>query len=447
MNSIYEENPGRVLVRFAIPYMVAAFLQTLYGLVDLFVVGLYNTSTTTTAVSVGSQIMHMMTVVILGLVLGITVQVGNSLGAGNFDKIKKVIGTSSLFFGVTAVAFAGLMMVFNTSIVELVLTPAEAVAETRQYLLICSIGVPFIFAFNIVSGILRGLGDSRSPMNAVVGACIVNVILDFVFVGGYGLGARGAALATIIGQLASFFVVYFLYKKNYGKYRLILSEIRVDMDILRQVVFVGIPVALQDGFIQVAFMVITAIANSRGLIDSAAVGVVEKLICFFFLIPSSFMSAISAITAQNIGAGKLSRAKESLRWGLIITVGWGLFIGLINQFIPGEFVAIFTKDELVRQAGAVYLRGYAIDTAFAAVHFCFSGFFCGAQKSWISFVHNLISVLLIRIPGSYLASLYFPDTLYPMGLAAPTGSLVSAVICIVFYVALFRSRPGGQEKK
>lgn len=438
MNSIYEGHAGKVLVKFAIPYMIAAFLQTLYGLVDLFVVGLYNTATTTTAVSVGSQIMHMMTVIILGLVLGITVQVGNSLGAKNFDKIKRVIGTSVLFFGIVAAVFAVIMIVFNAAIVKLVLTPVEAVEETKGYLLICSIGIPFIFAFNIVSGILRGLGDSKSPMYAVVSACVVNVILDFLFVGGFGMGAKGAAAATIMGQLASFLAVYFLYKKDYKEYRLDISEIRIEKDILRQIIFVGVPVALQDGFIQVAFLVITVIANSRGLVDSAAVGVVEKLICFFFLVPSSFMSAISAITAQNIGAGKLQRARDSLRWGLIITVGWGIFIGLINQFIPDVFVGIFTKDELVKMAGAVYLRAYAVDTAFAAIHFCFSGFFCGAQKSYISFLHNLISVLFIRIPGSYLASVCFPTTLLPMGMAAPAGSLVSAFICIGFYYATCR---------
>ncbi|MCQ2519679.1 MAG: MATE family efflux transporter [Lachnospiraceae bacterium] len=433
-DTVSNENVKKALVRFAIPYMIAAFLQTLYGLVDLFVVGLFNTATTTTAVALGSQIMHMITVIILGLVLGITVQAGNFSGAGDKDSIKKVIGTSLVFFAGIAVIFTLIICCFNGFWIRLVLTPAEAVKETRQYLLICGLGVPFIFGVNIFSGIFRGLSDSRRPMYAVIVACFVNIILDFVFVGGFNLGAAGAALATVFGQLFSCIAVYYLFSKNCSTYKPSLKNCRIDRFILKKVVFVGIPVALQDGFIQIAFLVITIIANARGLIDSAAVGVVEKLICFFFLVPSAFMSAISALTAQNMGAGNRQRAKETLRYGLIISVSWGLFIALINQFIPQVFVSIFTRDELVRAAGAVYLKAYSFDTIAASVHFCFSGYFCGDQKSYISFLHNIISVLLIRIPGAYFASKFFTDTLYPMGLAAPVGSAVSALICIGFYI-------------
>lgn len=434
VNSVNNDNVRKALVRFAVPYMVAAFLQTLYGLVDLFVVGLFNTATTTTAVALGSQIMHMITVIILGLVLGITVQAGNFSGAGDKESIRKVIGTSLIFFAIIALAFTLVICCFNDFWIRLVLTPAQAVKETRQYLLICGLGVPFIFAVNIFSGIFRGLGDSKRPMYAVIVACFVNIILDFVFVGGFKMGAAGAALATVCGQFFSCIAVYYLFSKNCSEYKPTLKNCSIDRFILKKVIFVGIPVALQDGFIQVAFLVITVIANARGLIDSAAVGVVEKLICFFFLVPSAFMSAISALTAQNMGAGNRQRAKETLKYGLIISVSWGLFIALINQFIPHIFVSIFTRDELVRAAGAVYLRAYSIDTVMAAVHFCFSGYFCGDQKSYISFLHNIISVLLIRIPGSYFASKLFADTLYPMGLAAPTGSAVSALICIGFYI-------------
>lgn len=429
-----EESISKALIRFAIPYMIAAFLQTLYGLVDLFVVGKFNTAATTTAVSIGSQIMHMVTVVILGLVLGITVCVGNAYGAKDNEGIRKVIGTAIAFFSIVAIVFTILLVISNHGFVRFVLTPKEAVSQTRQYLLICSLGVPFIFAFNMISGIFRGLGDSKNPMYAVVSACGVNVFLDFVFVGGCGLGARGAALATVIGQLTSCIVVYFLYTKRNPEYRIKLKEIKLEKEVLKKVIFVGIPVALQDGFIQVAFLVITVIANARGLVDSAAVGVVEKMICFFFLVPSAFMSAISALTAQYTGAGSLNKAKASLKLGLLITVIWGAFIILLSQVAAVPMVSIFTGDELVRNAGAIYLHAYSIDTLFAAIHFCFSGYFCGVQKSYISFLHNLISVLVIRIPGSYFASKLFPNTLFPMGLAAPLGSLVSALICVAFFM-------------
>lgn len=432
----HTESVIYTLIKFAIPYMVAAFLQTLYGLVDLFVVGLKGTAATTTAVSLGSQIMHMATVIILGLVLGITVQVGNSHGAGEQSEIKKTIASSSIFFAIVAIVLTAAFTALNPQLVKLVLVPDEAITQTSEYLFICGLGIPFIFAFNIISSIFRGLGDSKRPMYAVISACLVNVILDFVLVCGLGLGASGAALATVIGQFASCIVIYALYRKNCSDIRLASHDLRIEKKSISKVIFVGIPVALQDGFIQIAFLVISVIANTRGLIDAASVGVVEKLISFFFLIPSAFMSAISALTAYNMGARNISRARATLKYGLIITVSWGIFISLINQFIPEVFVSIFTKDTAVRIAGATYLMAYSFDTLFAAIHFCFSGYFCGIQKSYISFLHNIISVLFVRIPGAYLASILFADTLYPMGLAAPAGSLVSAIICIIFYAII-----------
>lgn len=421
------------LVKFAIPYMIAAFLQTLYGLIDMFVVGFFNNAATTTAVAVGSQIMHMIVVVIVGLTLGITVQVGNNLGAQNTANIRKTIASAIIFFMGISLIMMVVLLLLNKVIVGLVLTPVEAANQTRQYFFVATWGIPFIFFYNIFSAIFRGLGDSKRPMYAVAIGGLVNVGLDFLFVGAFHLQAKGAAIATVVGQLFSGLIIYALYKKNMSEYVLKKHEYKIHKPILKNVVYVGVPVALQDGFIQVAFMVITVIANSRGLIDSAAVGVVEKLICFFFLVPSAFMSAVSAITAQCHGGQRLPEAKITLKYGLIITVCWGILIALICQVIPDNLVGIFTRDEMVKTAGAAYLKGYSIDTALAAIHFCFSGYFCGIQKSYISFVHNLISVLFVRVPGSYLASKMFVDSLFPMGLAAPAGSLVSAVICVIFY--------------
>ena len=135
-----------------------------------------------------------------------------------------------------------------------------------------------------------------------------------------------------------------------------------------------------------------------------------------------------------MGADKAERARRSLYYGLTVTVGWGILCALYNQFLPHTLVGIFTRDEAVLAAGCEYMRAYAFDCVFAAVHFCFSGYFCGDQKSMISFIHNITAILLVRIPGAWLASKFFPGSLYPMGWAAPLGSLLSAVICVGFYV-------------
>lgn len=439
-NNLTEGSVGKNLIRFALPYLLACFMQTFYGMADLFVVGLYNGSGTTTAVAVGSQVMHMLTVIIVGFAMGATVRIGRYVGAGDERGAAKTVGASVAFFALFAAVLTAALLLSVNLITSVMLTPAEAVEETRLYLAICFAGVPFITAYNVISSIFRGAGDSKRPMYFVAVACVVNIVLDFALIGGMGLGAAGAALGTVCGQAVSVaFALGMLKRRDLG-FRVTRREIRADRESVSQILKVGAPIACQDGLIQVAFIVITVIANSRGLVVSAAVGIVEKLIGFLFLVPSAFLSAISAITAQNMGAHKPERARASLGYGLAITMGWGALCALYSQFLPQTLVGLFTRDAAVLAAGCAYLRSYSFDTLFAAVHFCFSGYFCGDQKAGISFLHNITAILLIRIPGAYLAGVYFPDSLYPMGWAAPLGSLLSALICVGFYLYFQRGR-------
>lgn len=433
-NDLTKGSVGKNLVMFALPYLLSCFMQTFYGMADLFVVGLYNGSETTTAVSIGSQVMHMLTVIIVGFAMGATVRIARCVGAKDERSAARTVGAAITFFVLFAGVITIILLLTVNIITNVMLTPAEAVKETRLYLAICFAGIPFIVAYNVIGSIFRGAGDSRRPMYFVAVACVVNIVLDFVFIGGLGLRAAGAALGTICGQAVSVFFALGMLKRCDLGFQVTRKDIRADREVISQILKVGTPIACQDGLIQVAFIVITVIANSRGLIASAAVGIVEKLIGFMFLVPSAFLSAISAITAQNMGADKADRARSSLRYGLVITICWGLVCALYNQFLPQTLVGLFSKDMAVITAGCAYMRSYAFDTVFAAVHFCFSGYFCGDQKSGISFIHNITAILLVRIPGAYLASVYFPDDLYPMGWAAPLGSLLSGIICIGFYM-------------
>ena len=441
-NTLITGSIGRTLIFFALPYLLSSFMQTFYGMADLFITGLYNGSATITAVSIGSQVMHMLTVILLGFAMGTTVRIGHAVGAGDGKSAARTMGTTAVFFIGFACVLTVTLFLLAEPITGVMLTPEEAAAETITYLRICFLGIPFITAYNVISSLFRGAGDSRSPMYFVAVACVVNIVLDFAFIGLLGMGAAGAALGTVCGQAVSVLTALaMLRKKDFG-FAMNRQTMKPSRRILSDILKVGAPIALQDGLIQVAFVVITIIANSRGLIAAASVGIVEKLIGFMFLVPSSFLSAISAVTAQNMGAGQPQRARQSLYYGLMITVGWGILCCLYNQFLPQTLIGLFTKEEAVLAAGCAYMRSYSFDCIFAAVHFCFSGYFCGDQKSLISFIHNIISILLVRIPGSYMASRMFPETLYPMGWAAPLGSLLSAVICVGFYV-YFR----GREKK
>ncbi len=430
------------LLFFSLPYLLSFFLQTLYGMADLLIIGQFGSVADTTAVSVGSQVMHMLTVMIVGLAMGATVNIGQAIGGRDSRRAALFTGnTVTLFMGLSSVLTL-LLLVLRSAIVFAVSTPADAAAGTVDYLTICFIGIPFITAYNIISAVFRGMGDSKSPMYFIAVACAANIALDYLFIGALGMGPAGAALGTVLSQAISVIISLIVIKRRSTGLALTKADIRPNKQIIGKILKIGIPVAMQDGFIQIAFMVITVIANRRGLNDAAAVGIVEKIIGFLFLVPSSMLSAVSALGAQNIGAQKPERAKKTLLYAIFIAAGFGGTVAVIMQFLSGGAVSLFTDSAVVTRLGGEYLRGYAWDCLFAGIHFAFSGYFCACGKSGISFMHNMIAILLVRIPGAYFMSSMFPGTLYPMGLATAAGSLLSAIICAAAFIILIK-----KEKK
>lgn len=428
------------ILYFCLPYLLSYFLQTLYGMADLFIIGQFEGVASTTAVSVGSQVMHMLTVMIVGLAMGSTVSIAQAVGAGEKKKASASIGNTVSLFMIVAFAMMAVLLCLVKPIVSVMSTPSEAVAGTVQYLTICFIGIPFITAYNIISSIFRGLGDSKSPMYFIAVACVTNIILDCLFIGVLHLGPAGAALGTTVSQAVSVVVALTVILKKQSGISIKRNDFRPQSKVMGQILKIGIPVAMQDGLIQIAFIVITVIANRRGLSDAAAVGIVEKIISFLFLVPSSMLSTVSALGAQNIGAGKEERAVSTLRYAIMIAAGFGLTVSVIIQFIAEPVVGLFTADSSVILAGGQYIRGYIWDCIFAGIHFSFSGYFCACERSELSFLHNITAIVFMRIPGVYITSKMFPDTLLPMGIATAAGSLVSVIICVVAFVWLRRKK-------
>ena len=428
------------ILYFSLPYLLSYFLQTLYGMADLFIIGQFEDISSITAVSIGSQVMHMITVMIVGLAMGATVNIGQAIGAGNKKKAAKDIGNTVTLFMMLAIAGAAGLLFFIKPIVGMMSTPQEAVPETVIYLTICFLGIPFITAYNIISSIFRGIGDSKSPMYFIAIACGANIAFDYIFMGALHLGPAGAALGTTLAQALSVVIALTVILKKKMGISVSRQDFRPRREATGQIVRIGLPIALQDGLIQVAFIVITIIANRRGLSDAAAVGIVEKIISFLFLVPSSMLSAVSALGAQNIGAGKPERAVRTLYYSIGITVGFGVIISIIIQFAAAPVVGLFTADAAVVVLGTQYIRGYIWDCIFAGIHFSFSGYFCAIGRSELSFIHNITAIVLVRVPGVYLTSKLFPDTLFPMGLATVAGSLTSVVICLIAFRILKRQK-------
>ena len=440
-NTLTEDSVLRSLFRFSVPFLISSFLQTFYGLADLFITGQFNGAASITAVSIGSQLMHMLTVMIVGLAMGTTVLIGHSVGAGKPSETARGIGnTITLFAGCAAVSTV-LLLFLSDGILALLATPPEAVSEAKAYVTVCFAGIPFITAYNVISSIYRGLGDTKTPLKFVAVAGVINIILDWILIGPFSMGAAGAAIATVISQAISVVLAAFSLRQMPPEIRFGASDLPPDPNVFPELLRVGVPIMMQEGFIQISFLVITAIGNLRGVNAAAGIGIVEKLISFLFLVPSSMLSSVAALCSMNAGAGKHDRSKEVLRCGIRISVTYGFITAIICNIFPEQILRLFAREAAaVVTAGAQYLRTYVSDTVFASIHFCFSGYFSAYGKSGYSFLHNLLSILLFRIPGAYFASVMFPETLSPMGMAAPAGSLFSDILCLYLFFRMQRQQ-------
>lgn len=429
------------MMKFAIPYLGACFLQTFYGMADLFITGQYNGAAPVTGVSIGSQVMHMMIVIIAGLTLGCAVSIAGALGAWDEKKAFHFIGSAAVLFLPFAFLLMALLFILMPFILSALQTPLEAWDDTRAYLSICFAGIPFIVLYNMVSGFFRGMGNTRTPMVIVALAGIMNIGLDFLLIGSYHMGAAGAAWGTFASEGVSVVLILLCLWKKLSPLSLRSADFSPHRPEISQILTIGVPISCQDGLIQISFLVITAIADTRGVEAAAAVGIVEKIISFLFLVPSAMMSTVSATTAQNMGAGKPGRGKQALGYGISVCIAFGLFCIALVEWKAADIVALFVPgEETVIAMGADYFHSYVIDCAIAGVHFCFSGYFTACRKSYFSFLHNVISIFTVRIPGTYAAALLFPTTLFPMGLAAPLGSLLSVMICLYLYHRYFSKR-------
>lgn len=429
----------KVLMQFAMPYLLANVLQALYGGADLFVVGRFDDAASVAGVAIGSQVMQTVTGIILGLTAGITVLIGIATGARDEKKAAATIGSAVWLFAIIGAVLTLLMTVWHDTIATAMHTPPEAMTDTRHYLLICSLGIPFIIGYNVVFGIMRGLGDSRSPLYFVALACVINIVLDFVLVGGCHMRAAGAATATIASQGISFAAALcYLHRKGF-RFPFTRRDIRLNGILSKRIIKLGTPIALQDALINISFLIITVIVNRMGVTASAALGVVEKLIVFAMLPPVAISSAVAAMTAQNYGAGLTDRINRCLKSGIGMALVFGTAFCIYSQFLPETLMGIFTNDAPVIELGAEYLHGYSIDCIIVSFVFCINSYFSGQGNSLFPMVHSLIATFLFRIPLSWIFSHIAPTSLFPMGFAPPLATMVSLAICL-WYLKIWQKR-------
>ncbi len=427
------------LIRFALPVLLALFLQAMYGAVDLLIVGQFGASTDVSAVSTGSQIMHTVTVVIVGLSMGITILAGQRIGEERPEEAGRVIGSGICLFAVIAAVMTAVMMLFASPMAWVMHAPQEAFFQTVSYIQICSAGTVFIVAYNVLGSVFRGIGDSKMPLITVAIACVLNIGGDLLLVGGFHMGVAGAAYATVFAQAFSVILSVLIICRRRLPFEFTRRSLRFDRMVIRRIVVLGLPIALQDLLVSISFLVIIAIVNSLGVVASAGIGVAEKLCAFIMLVPSAYMQAMSAFVAQNVGAKKPERAKKALFYGIVSSVAAGLVMAYISFFHGNILAGLFSRDQAVIAAAADYLRAYAIDCIFTAFSFCFAGYFNGCGRTVFVMIQGLAGSFAARIPVSYLMSRIPGISLFGIGLAVPVSTVLQIVLCVGYLLHMEKS--------
>ena len=428
------------LIKFAIPVLAAMFLQALYGGVDLLIVGQFATTADVSGVATGSQLMHTATTVITGLSMGITVYVAQKIGERKEEDAGRAIGTGILFFIFLGIVLSALLVIFTSFLADLLHAPAEAYEQTCSYITVCGYGTLFICLYNLLGAIFRGIGDSKTPLITVMIACICNIIADLIFVAGFGMGATGAAFATIIAQAISVGVSLLIIRRKPLPFVFKKEFIKLQPKVLLKELKLGTPIALQDLLVGISFLVIHAVVNSIDVVASAGVGVAEKVCGFIMLVPSSFSQSMSAFVAQNIGAGKEDRALKALKYGIITSLCVGILIGTFSFFQGDLLTTIFTKDPAVIIQGHEYLKAYAIDCLFTAILFCCIGYYNGRGNTFFVMIQGLVGAFVIRVPYVLFMSKLGVSDLFQIGIGTPLSSLVQIILCLGFIVYLRKNK-------
>ncbi len=432
------------LTYFMLPVLGALLLQAAYGAVDLLVVGRFGSTSGLSAVSTGSQVLNLVTFVVIQFAMGITVLIARYLGEKKPALIGSVIGGAAVVFMMISVILFIAMVFFARPISVLMQAPAEAVTLTASYVRICGAGIFFIVAYNLMAAIFRGLGDSKSPLLFVLVACIVNVIGDLVLVAGFRMDAAGAALATVFAQAVSVACAMILLLKKKLPFSISKEDFRLNEQ-CSKFLGIGLPLALQEFLTQLSFLALCAFVNRLGLEASSGYGVACKIVNFAMLVPSALMQSMAAFVSQNVGAGNPGRAKKAMFTGICVGLGIGCAVFALVLFKGDVLAGFFSTDAAVIEKGFAYLKGFAPETILTAILFSMIGYFNGNNQTLWVMAQGLTQTLLVRLPMSYYMSIQPDASLTKIGLAAPASTAVGICLNIVFYLYFSRKMRKAQK--
>ncbi len=425
----------RSMLRFSVPLIASNLLQAVYNIVDMIIVGRFAGSAGLSAVSIGGQATMVALCIVMGISNAASVMVSQLVGARREGEIAPMLRTMELVFAAVAVALTVLAWCFTRALLTALNTPPESYAQAVWYLRICMAGTAFVYLYNLMTGVLRGLGDSRTPLLLVTLSSVLNLLLDLLLVGALRLSATGAAAATTFSQLVCCLLIFPLSRRRHA----CLSErgepFRFDREKLGMLLKIGLPQSIQFTLTELSFLLISGVVNVYGVYASAAAGSVARLGSFAVLASKAMMGAIITVTGQNIGAGQPDRALRGMGIGILYAVPISLVFYLLSLLRPEMMLGIFTSEAPVLSAGAPYLKALALSFVLESVMFCMMGLLTGAGHTLVTLSCALVSAFVVR----YSLALLFSRTLgmgfVGVGWAYPFAPAASLVICTVFLLS------------
>ncbi len=437
MNDLTQGNVPKQLVTFAIPMLLGNLLQALYNTVDSIWVGRYLGKAALGAVSVSFPVMFTLVSAVMGVAMATSTMVAQFAGAKQYDMVRKTINNSLLLLGGGGIVVSIIGMVFNRPLLELINTPAELIPQASSYLLVFMSGIVFTFGYNVLSGILRGLGDSRTPLLFLFYATVANIILDPLMILGVGpfprMGVAGAALATVISQaLSTILAVRHLNRQNH-LVQFDLRALKYDADLTRTTLRIGLPAGLQHTLISIGALAVNSVINTFGTDQVAAYGAAARLDQFAFMPAMSVGFATTAMVGQNIGANRPERVKEAVYWSNFLTAAITGVITLIALFAPRVLLSLFTEDAAVLANGSTYLRIVGFSYIPMALTFVVTGVLRGAGDTMATMVISLINLWVVRVPlARFLAGQFGINGVW---LAIAASSVLGMVFTEIYYAS------------
>ena len=424
------------MLRFSIPFMISNALQVLYAMVDMLIVGTFVGSHGISAVMTAGQSVFFLTMVGMGFATGGQVLVSQIVGRGERHRLHTVVGTQFTIILGLGILAAFLSVVFARPVLRMLRTPEEAFGSALLYLIICGGGVVFIFGYNMLAAILRGVGDSIRPFQFLVLSSLLNAVLDLLVVAGFRWGVGGAAAATVVSQAAAFLLAIRFLRRNREVFGFDFkpSSFTIDPVTARALVKLGIPFAVRFAAINISMLFVTSLINSLGTAASAAFGIGLKIDDFANKISQGVMMAVSTITGQNIGAGKFDRIRRGVCYAWAICGGFFLVFGALQFFFPRVLYGFFTDDEEVLKLAPVIVSALLLHYPALLIMKGTNGFVQGIGNALFGLVIALLDGVVFRICFSWFFGIRLDMGLYGMLLGYALATYGTAIPNLCYFL-------------